>query len=329
VSDLAGRRVLVTGGLGFLGLNLVPPLLAAGAELRLVNRSQDPQALRWLQEVAGGTAVDLREGDIADSHHLTAWLDGVEVIVNLAGESGAVRSLEQAQRDMEVNIRGHLRLLETLRRLPSPPRVVFISSRLVYGVTGPRPVREDQEACPTSLYGLHKLTVEHYHRIYWQQHGIPYTILRLTNPYGPYQLPWRRDYGIINRFIMAAVRGEILTVYGEGRQLRDYIHVGDVGDAVVRACADPAALAQTFNVGSGASVPLGTVAQEIVRLADSGRVEYQPWPEGERKVETGDFVCSIERLAEALGWRPRVPLEQGLRQAVGDYRRLLDTEGRA
>jgi UDP-glucose 4-epimerase len=321
--DLGGCRVLLTGGLGFLGLNLVPLLLAAGAEVLVLNRSLHPLALSWLDRLLDGRAVDLVQGDIADAERMPGWLDGVDLVINLAGESGAVKSLREAQTDMQVNIAGHLNLLDSIRARPARPRVVFVSSRLVYGVTGADPVNEEHPQRPTSLYGLHKLTVEHYYRIYHQHYGIPYTILRLTNPYGPYQLPHRLHYGIVNRFVMAALRGEAIPLYGGGPQLRDYIHVRDAAGAVLRAGVDERAAGETFNVGAGRSVSLGEVARRIVDLAGSGRIEDVPWPEGYQKVETGDFLCDTGRIEERLGWRAETGLDEGLRQTVDAYRALL------
>ena len=323
VDGLRGRRVLVTGGLGFIGLNLVPALLDAGAHVRLLNRSAEPLALSWLDGLAAGRPLEVLQGDIVDSERMPRWLDGADVVVNLAGESGAVKSLQETHTDMQVNIAGHLNLLDTLRGMAAPPRSVFLSSRLVYGITGPVLTAETHPPQPTSLYGLHKLTVEHYHRIYRQHYGLPFTILRVTNPYGPYQLPHRRDYGVINRFLMTAVRGGTITLFGGGPQLRDYIHVADLTAAILRASVDPRAEGETLNIGSGVSHGLGAVAERIVDLAGSGRIESVPWPEGYQKVETGDFHCDASRAERLLGWRAAIPLEDGLYDAVRRYRELL------
>ena len=321
--DLGDRRVLITGGLGFLGLNLVPVLLDRGAQVRILNRSLHPLALSWLDRLRDGRPVEVLEGDIADAECMPGWLQGVDVIINLAGESGAVKSLREAQMDMHVNIAGHLVMLDALRDQPDCPRVLFVSSRLVYGVTGPDAVGEDHPLRPTSLYGLHKLTVEHYYRIYHEQYGVPYTILRLTNPYGPFQLPHRNHYGVVNRFVMSALRGEALQIFGGGPQLRDYVHVRDVAEAVLCACVDERAMGEILNVGSGRPATLGEVACRIVEIAGSGHVQEVPWPEGYRKVETGDFVCDTQRIERLLGWKAGIDLERGLRETIECYRNLL------
>lgn len=319
--------MVLLGGLGFIGLNLVPGLVRAGARVEIVNRSLDPLALRWLDRQAGGAPVSVHQGDIRDVEKLQGWLQAADLVINLAGESGAVKSERDALMDAQVNVGGHLAVLEALRGGQRHTRVVFISSRLVYGVTGSSPVSEAHPTRPTSLYSLHKLTVEHYHRLYWEHYGIPYTVLRLTNPYGPFQLPDRREHGIVNRFILAALRGETITLFGGGRQLRDYIHIADASTAILRAATEERAVGETLNVGAGASVSLCEMAERIVEVTGSGKVKTVPWPEGYEQVETGDFLCDIGRIEHLLGWKPTLDLETGIRRTVERYREILATDG--
>jgi len=315
--------VVLLGGLGFIGLNLVPELLRAGARVEIVNRSLDPLALRWLDRQARGAPFSVHQGDIRDVEKLHDCLQTADLVINLAGESGAVKSARHALTDAQVNVGGHLAVLEALRGRQHPVRVVFISSRLVYGVTGSAPVDEDHPTRPTSLYSLHKLTVEHYHRLYWEHFGIPYTILRLTNPYGAFQLPDRREHGIVNRFVLAALRGEAITLFGGGRQLRDYIHISDASTAILRAATDERTAGETLNVGAGVSVSLREMAERIVEITGSGTVGTAPWPEGYKQVETGNFLCDTRRIEHLLGWKPLTDLETGLRSTVDFYREIL------
>jgi UDP-glucose 4-epimerase len=320
IDGYAGKRVLVTGGLGFLGLNLVAGLLRSGARVAITNRSSTPRSLAWLAGIARRTPVDLVLGDSPPARD---QLDGLAVIFNLAGKSGAVQSLVEAHADMQANIEFHLGLLETARRCATPPRVVFTSSRLVYGDTGPVSVSETHPPQPTSLYGLHKLTVEHYHRLYHIHYGVPYSVVRLTNPYGPFQAPGRRGYGIINEFIMSAMRGGEIAIYGDGSQLRDYPYVEDIVDAILTAGLSERAVGQTMNVGLGRSVRIADFAEMIVEIAGAGRIVKVPWPELDRKVETGDSLCSIELARSVLGWEPRFDWRSGIARSVEAYRALL------
>ena len=314
-----GRRVLITGGTGFIGSNLVAELLADGAEVAVLARSPLPER--------GGRAELLRRvwhfrGDVREPLLVREAVAGREVIFNLAGHSGSVSSNDEPFDDLDMNLRGQLVLLEACRRLPAPlPRVVFASSRLVYRPGVPLPVAEDAPTGPISLYGVHKLAGENYHLLYRHLYGMPAAVLRITNPYGHFQREEQDRYGIVNWFIHLAVAGRDLPVFGDGRQVRDYVHVDDVVSALLAAGSESAADGQLLNIGGGSGTPFADMAAAVVAEAGSGRVVHQPWPEQAAKVETGDFVADIGRAAEVLGWRPRIGLADGLRRVVAQYRK--------
>jgi UDP-glucose 4-epimerase len=140
--------------------------------------------------------------------------------------------------------------------------------------------------------------------------------MRITNPYGPYQRPEQRSYGVINQFIHEAMRGGSITVFGRGEQLRDYIHVDDVVEALLAVAMSPAAAGATYNLGSGTGTSLADLAALIVEVAGSGQVEHVPWPQSEASVETGDFCADITRVEAAVGWSPRVKLRDGIQDVI-------------
>jgi UDP-glucose 4-epimerase len=313
------RPVLITGGSGFIGLNLVAALRPVDAEIRILNRSPVPDGGELTELLS---SVRQLRGDLRDRALVDEAIDGADVIFNLAGHSGSTTSNLEPFDDLDINLRGHLTLLEACRRLKRPPTIVFASSRLVYRPTDQLPVPETALTGPLSLYGVHKLTGEHYHLLYGHHYGIPTAVLRITNPYGHFQRPTENRYGIINWFIHLAVSDQVLPVYGDGRQLRDYVHVDDVVRAFLMAGADPKAHGTIFNVGSGSGVSFGQMAETVVREAASGRIEYRPWPAEAAMVETGDFVADVSRIAEVLGWRPTISLAAGLRGVVRQYRQM-------
>jgi UDP-glucose 4-epimerase len=141
-------------------------------------------------------------------------------------------------------------------------------------------------------------------------------VLRITNPYGPFQRPEQRSYGVINQFIHKAVRGQPITLFGAGEQLRDYVHVDDVAAALMTAATSPAAVNGTFNVGSGHGTSMAELARLIVQVAGTGTVENVEWPKAEAQVETGNFVADIGSFAAATGWTPKVALRVGLEGVV-------------
>ena len=313
----AGRQVLITGGTGFIGSNLLAELLDQGARVSILARSPLPESGELGSLLKGARHF---RGDVRDALLVRQAVEDQEVIFNLAGHSGSVSSNDEPFDDLDVNLRGQLELLEAVRRLGEPPVVVFASSRLVYRPAEALPVAETAPTGPVSLYGVHKLTAEMYHLLYRHLYGLRTAALRITNPYGHFQREGQNRYGIINWFIHLAVTGGELPVYGDGRQVRDYVHVDDVVRAFLAAGSDPRADGWVFNVGGGTGVAFGEMAEMVVAEAGSGRIIHRPWPEEAAKVETGDFVADIRLAEQVLGWRPAIPLTEGLRRVVAQYR---------
>ncbi len=317
LSAYRGRRVLITGGLGFLGMNLAVTLHRLGARVRLLD-------IQWPEHDSQlGSALKSMEfikADLRDRPAIEAAVQNCDILFNLAGRSGAVASNTSPLDDLDINCRGQLTLLEACRAYNPILRVVFPSSRLVYAHGLPNPVTETAPTQPISIYGVHKLTIEKYHLLYAHLYQLPVVILRLTNPYGPHQRPEQQRYGIINWFIHLALQGQTLPVYGDGLQMRDYIHIDDVLRVFLWCGLDKRALNQVFNVSSGEAVRFVDMAKLIVRLVGTGEVEHRAWPVNAQQAETGDFVADIQRLKVELGWQPEISLEAGLRRVVDYYR---------
>lgn len=306
-----GRRVLVLGGSGFLGANLSRRLVEAGARVTATTT-------RHRADAAAGVRLVTWESSDADA--LRELVRDVDVVFSVFGRSGAVRSVEEPWGDLLANCGGQLAVLEAVRREGARAKIVFAGSRLQFGRVGELPVGESHPMEPLDVYGIHKLAGEHYHRVYHRVHGLRTTVLRITNPYGPGQPADRRAYGFVNAMVHRAVAGEALTVFGDGRQLRDVIYIDDVIEAFLAAAATTATDGEAYNVGSGVGVPFLEIAETIVRVAGRGRIELAPWPPVAEAVETGDFVADVSKLGKAVDWRPRVSLGDGLARTVAAYR---------
>jgi nucleoside-diphosphate-sugar epimerase len=319
--SFAGRSVLVIGGLGFIGGRLSSALTAAGARVTVVtpSRQKHQHAARDLES----SGVRVLEGDVRDRTAMEVSVRAQDVIFNLAGQSGAVRSMEEPWDDLDVNGRGMLTLVEAIRRQNPGVRVVFAGSRLEYGRAGSSPVSETHAADPLCVHAIHKLVAEQYLQLYKRLFDLSYAVARITNPYGPGQPRSRTAYGVVNRLIHLALSGDVLPIYGDGSQLRDYIYIDDVVDALL-ALGDPdrihAAAHAVYNVGTNVGTSIAGMAAAIVTAAGGGRVEFVDWPPLAEQIETGDFVADISRIQADLGWSPRVPLEEGLRRTVAFYR---------
>jgi nucleoside-diphosphate-sugar epimerase len=315
---LSDSRVLVIGGLGFIGVNLVDRLLSEGVAVTVLTPLRErhgDQADAF--ERRGARIV---EGDLRDRELVPSLVASQDVVFNLSGQSGAVRSMEDPWSDLDINLRGNLVLLESIRTVAPQAKVVLAGSRLQYGKPVRIPVREEDEGDPLCLHAVHKRTVEEYLKLYEKLFGLRFTIARITNPYGPGQPKGRTAYGVINRLIHLALAGEALTIYGDGDQRRDYIHVADVVDALRTMALSPQADARAYNVGSGVGTRLIDAAGAIVRLVGRGRVEHVAWPPLAQQIETGDFVADVSRAARELGWAPTRALAAGLEETIAHYR---------
>jgi UDP-glucose 4-epimerase len=318
VSFYSNRRVAVIGGFGFIGLNVTSHLRRLGARVTVVTRSLDAHR----DAIAGCEAhgVGVVEGDLRDRAAMAAVVSAHDVVFNLAGQSGAVRSMEDPWTDLDVNLRGTLVLLEAMRASNQAPKIVFVGSRLEYGRVGDAPVNEEHPLDPLCLHAVHKLTAEKYLRLYEQLFGLRFAVARVTNPYGPGQPRNRTAYGVVNRMIHLAVTDETVPIYGDGSQRRDYIYIDDVAAALARLGESAASDGRTYNVGTGVGTRLVDMARRITELAGSGRVELVDWPPLAEQVETGDFVADISRIRREVGWQPAVPLDEGLQRTLAFYR---------
>jgi UDP-glucose 4-epimerase len=318
---LTDTPVLVVGGLGFIGVNLTSRLARLGAKVTVLTPSIERHA--DTMNALAKQGITTVAGDLRDRELMLRLVAEQSVVINLSGQSGAVRSMDDPWTDLDVNCRGTLAMLEALRAVNPRARVVVAGSRLEYGKPAALPVGEETPGEPLCLHAIHKRTVEQYVRLYGRLFGVPFAIARVTNPYGPGQPRGRTAYGVINRMIHLALAGEPLTIYGDGAQLRDYLHVDDVVSALVILATSPLAVGRAFNVASGVGVRMVDLANTIVEIAGHGRVEHVSWPPLAQQIETGDFVADISRIARELGWSPTITLRAGLEQTVAFYRAEL------
>ncbi len=318
---MRGRRVCVIGGLGFIGVNLTARLLDDGAAVTILTPLRErhaDQADRFEQR--GATIV---EGDLRDRELMPSVIEGQQIVFNLSGQSGAVRSMEDPWSDLDINLKGNLVLLDAVRAAGSRAKLVFAGSRLQYGKPTRLPVAEDDISDALCVHAVHKRTVEEYLKLYSKLFGVRFTVARITNPYGPGQPKGRTAYGVINRMIHLALAGEALLIYGDGAQQRDYVHVADVVEALVVMAGSDVADGRAYNVASGVGSRMIDVANEIIAIAGRGHVQHVPWPPLAEQIETGDFVADVSRADRELHWRPRRALRAGLEETIAHYRAAI------
>jgi nucleoside-diphosphate-sugar epimerase len=312
-----GKKVLVTGGLGFIGLNTCARLLDLGAEVTALDNFVPTQITPAFDAVR--SQLRLAIADIRDEEKVERVVRDQELIFNLAGKSGAADSNKTPLNDLDINCRGQLNLLEACRVFNPGVAIVFPSSRLVYGKPRYLPVDEKHPLDPESIYAAHKLAVENYHLIYGRLYGLKATVLRISNPYGPFQSGEGRAYGIANSFIQAAVSGRPITLFGDGSQRRDYLYIDDLVDALLRAAYVPKSRGRVYNIGDGQGTSLLELAEMAVLEAGRGEIARVPWPEEYRAIETGDYLSDISLARHELGWNPVTAIREGIARTVISY----------
>ncbi|MDQ8180646.1 NAD-dependent epimerase/dehydratase family protein [Pelagicoccus sp. SDUM812005] len=306
-----GRRVLVLGADGFLGSYLALALQRMGADVTIVSRRERP--------LLAGESLRVFKGDLSSTSIVDHALPGQEIVFDMAGASGGIDSNRNAADNLYVESAPHLKLFESASRLKESPLVVFCSSRTVYGRPERLPVDEQHPTNPSSIYAVHKLALERYLKVFHELHGLRYLVFRLSNPYGPF--PWQdgKSYGVMNQFISRALKGETLSLFGDGAQLRDYIFIEDVVDVFLRGAVVKEAEGATFNLGGPSAISMRDAATSIVKEVPSSVLAYQDWPTDYKAIETGDYVTDTGALRAKLGWSPRVEFSEGLRRTLDAY----------
>jgi UDP-glucose 4-epimerase len=315
-----GSRVLVTGGLGFIGSHLAERLVGLGADVTIVD-SLIPEYGGNPFNIAGfEDRVHVNYSDIRDPWSIRYLVRDKDFIFNLAGQVSHIDSMRDPQTDLDINCVSQLSLLEACRENNTDVVVVFAASRQQYGRPQFVPVTEEHPQVPVDVNGINLVAGEGYHLLYNDVYGIRAASLRLTNTYGPRLLMKHDRQGFITTFIRLAVHGEPIRVFGDGAQLRDFTYVSDAVDAFLLTALVDATYGHPLNVGGIEPVSLLEVAQLCQEIAGrGGTVETVPWPEERKKIDIGSIYVDHSRLTELTGWEPVVGLREGLEQTIGFY----------
>jgi UDP-glucose 4-epimerase len=318
-----GRRIMITGGVGFIGSNLAHRLVDLGAHILLVD-SLIPEYggnLFNIQDISD--CVRLNIADVRMQTTMEALVRDRDVIFNLAGQVSHIDSMRDPYTDLEINCRAQLSILEACRKYNRSVRVVYAGTRQVYGRPDYLPVDEKHLVRPADINGVNKAAGEYYHLLYNNVFDVRACSLRLTNVYGPRQLIKHNRQGFIGWFIRLALEGQEIQVFGDGSQLRDFVYVDDAADAFLRAGASSVCDGDVFNVGGDTPISLRELAQVLVRVAGSGSVRFVEWPADKKRIDIGSFYSDSRKFRSTAGWAPQVSLEDGLRRTLSFYRNHL------
>jgi UDP-glucose 4-epimerase len=319
-----GRKVMVTGGLGFIGSNLVRALVQCGADVLLVDSLIADYGGNLFNIDGIADRVRLNIADVRQQTTMNYLVRDRAVIFNLAGQVSHIDSMRDPYTDLEINCRSQLTVLEACRNHNPKVKVVYAGTRQVYGKPDSLPVSETQLVRPTDVNGINKAAGEYYHLVYNNVFGVRACSLRLTNVYGPRQLIRHNRQGFIGWFIRLAIEDRPIQIYGDGSQLRDFVYVEDAADAFLRAGADDRCNGEVFNVGGDRAVSLRELTTLLIDVAGSGRVEYIDWPADKKAIDIGSFYADSTKFTTTTGWTPTIALRDGLRQTVAFYRQHYD-----
>ncbi|MEK8045030.1 NAD-dependent epimerase/dehydratase family protein [Ideonella margarita] len=320
MTDYRDKRVLITGGIGFIGSSLARALVAQGARVTLVD-SLIPTYGGNLQNIADiRDRVTVNVCDVRDRFAIEYLLRDQDFLFNLAGQTSHMDSMSDPKTDLDINAAAQLSILEACRTVNPGIRIVFASTRQIYGKPDYLPVDEKHPIRPVDVNGINKLAGEWYHLLYAKVYGIRACVLRLTNTYGPGMRVKDARQTFLGIWIRQLIEGQPIKVFGDGTQLRDFNYVDDCVDAMLIAGVAPQANGQVYNLGSDEVVNLKDLAQMMVELVPGRSFEIVPFPPERKAIDIGDYYSDFSLARTELGWSPKIDLQEGLRRSLAYYR---------
>ena len=315
-----GKRVLITGGLGFIGSCLAHELLGLGARVVLVD-SLIPEYGGNRANVAGlEGALTVNISDVRDEHSFRELVRGQDILFNLAGQTSHLDSMENPYDDLEINCRAQLSILEACRHHNPEATIVFASTRQIYGRPHYLPVDEKHPITPVDVNGINKTAGEWYHLLYGEVYGLRVAVLRLTNTYGPRMRVKDARQTFLGSWLRQAISGDEITVFGDGTQRRDFNYVDDAVRAFLLSAVRPEANGQVYNLGSDEVTSLGDLAELLVQANGGGTHVLVPFPPDRKAIDIGDYFGDFSKARAELGWEPQVGLREGLERSLAYFR---------
>jgi len=311
-----GKKVLITGGLGFIGSSLAHRLVELEAYITLVDCLMPEQGGNFFNTYGIKDKIKVSTADMREETSMSYLVKEQDYIFNLAGQVFHLDSMKYPLVDLDINCRGHLTLLEACRQNNTEAKIVYAGTRQVYGKPDYLPVDEEHPLHPIDINGIHKQAAEWYHLLYHNVYGLRTTSLRLTNTYGPRQIMKHDRGGFTGWFTRQAIENKQIEIFGDGSQLRDFTFVDDVATAFLLAGASEKAAGQVFNLGGEKPYTLKEFVEILLKVCHSGSYKITPFPEERKRIDIGSIYSSDAKIRDILNWSPKIPLEKGLIQTV-------------
>lgn len=319
-----GKKVLITGGLGFIGSTLAIQLVEWGADVTLVD-SMIPEYggnLFNIEPIKNQVRVNF--SDVRDPHSMEYLVKDQDYLFNLAGQVSHIDSMTDPLTDLDINTRAQVVILEACRKFNPRIVVVFASTRQIYGKPQYLPVDENHRLYPTDVNGINNMAGEWYHTLYHNVYDLNTVSLRLTNTYGPRQLLKHNRQGFIGVFVRQIIQGEKIKIFGDGQQIRDMNYVEDVVDALVMAGAKSECYGQVYNLGGNEPINLLNLVKLLIELNGSGEFEVIPFPPEKKLIDIGDYYGDYRKFSQMTNWQPRTSLKSGYTKMINYYKEHLE-----
>jgi len=320
---ISNKKILITGGLGFIGSNLARKLVEYGNTVTVVD-SLIPEYggnLRNVYDIQDKITVNL--SDVRDVAAINDLIKGHDYLFNLAGQTSHLDSMHEPITDLDINAKAQLSILEACRKYNPDIRIVFASTRQIYGKPKYLPVDEKHPRHPVDVNGINKIAGEQYHILYQEVYGIASSVLRLTNTYGPRMRIKDARQTFLGIWIRNLLHGKPIQVFGDGKQRRDYNYVEDVLDALLIAATEKNAVGKVYNLGAPDPLSLEDTAKIMCQSIEDSDYQMIPFPEDRKAIDVGDFLCDYSTFRDQFGWEPKISFEEGIQRSMEYFRKEI------
>jgi len=321
---IKNKNILITGGAGFIGSNLARRLVAGGNTITVAD-SLIPEYggnSRNLKDIQNKISFSL--SDVRDVAAINDLIKGHDYLFNLAGQTSHLDSMHDPITDLDINAKAQLSILEACRKHNPGIRIVFASTRQIYGKPNYLPVDEKHPRHPVDVNGINKIAGEQYHILYQEVYGIESSVLRLTNTYGPRMRIKDARQTFLGIWIRNLLEGKPLQVFGDGKQRRDYNYVEDVLDALLIAATEENAIGKAYNLGAPDPLSLEDTAKIMCQKTVGGDYQMVPFPKDRKAIDVGDFICDYSAFRDQFGWEPKVSFEEGIQRSIEYFREEIE-----
>lgn len=317
---LKNKKVLVTGGLGFVGSNLAIKLVSLGADVLIVDNMLPRQGGNLFNIEPVKNKVKINISDIRNQVSMNHLVKDMDYIFHLAGQVNHVDSVKNPLQDLSINVEGTLTIMEALKLNNPGAKVIFTGTRGEYGTSLKLPVTEKHEINPIGIYAITNFAAERIVLTYHNIHNISSVCLRITNTYGPRHQMMHDEYGVFNWFIRKAMENETISIFGDGRILRDYLYIDDLVEALIMTASCNKAYGEVFNAGSGIPVSFIELAKKIIVLAGTGSTQYTEFTTERKALEPGDYYADVSKIKNVVNWESKTKLDDGIKKTIQYYK---------